>query len=863
MAGASKGGSKLGGSLRTLGKVAAVGVGAAFAGLAATLKVGFDELGEAQKVMAQTGAVLESTGHAANVTAKQVEGLAGSLSRMSGVDDEAIQSGENLLLTFTNVRNEVGKGNDVFNQATKTMLDMSVALGTEASGSAIQLGKALNDPVKGITALTRVGVSFTEGQKATIKSLVDSGKTMAAQKIILAELNKEFGGSAKAVGDTLPGQLSKLKNAFEEAAARIAATLLPHLMDLLGWVNAHMPEIEAVITAIVGGIETAFQKIGDAVNLAKGPLGDFKKYLEDNPGKAKILAGAIGGVAVALGIATVAQLAFNFAVLLNPYVATVAAAAALTGALFALYATNVKVHKAVDDFYADLKRIAIPTLEVLHQAWVRFDKALGVIAKAIVVTVTVPFQNAYDIIVGTFRAFRALFTGDWRGLGTALLQIVDALGGNLVKAFGKQIQALYQTGFAIGKAALEGIKAGFAAAFESVKQSFVDKANQLKDALTHPWQIRSPSKVTIEIGKQIAEGLGVGFGQGMVTVTEKAAEKINAAIDAMIAAVQNRRGVLGEAFSALTSEALSAFDRMGDGMKTASEKALAAFDLKQAAAAAKKQIQDLKDAVTLAQSELAAVQGRGPESVTRSAGETDEAFHARQLEAEKQFLANVQAAQATAAGAALALQAEKDAQAAAAHRADLEKQAAKERKALDDRREVKRKHLDEELQALAAQAEKTGMSAEETNKRVLKILKKYGVPFKDQGALLGGAIAEGLREAIVDVSKAARSLAEAIKKQLEKLNFVISVNYEAGGNPAHRQHGGPVGKGRPYVVGEKGPELFVPGRSGAIIPNGGGSAAMAGGVVNHYHIAGSILAERDLIALVGKGVGTFKRNNGS
>src|SRR3989304_10241798 len=67
----------LGSSLKTLGKIAAVGVGAAFAGLAATLKVGFDELSEGQKVAAQTGAVRESTGGIANVTAKQVGGLAG------------------------------------------------------------------------------------------------------------------------------------------------------------------------------------------------------------------------------------------------------------------------------------------------------------------------------------------------------------------------------------------------------------------------------------------------------------------------------------------------------------------------------------------------------------------------------------------------------------------------------------------------------------------------------------------------------------------------------------------------------------------------------------------------------------------
>lgn len=49
-----------------------------------------------------------------------------------------------------------------------------------------------------------------------------------------------------------------------------------------------------------------------------------------------------------------------------------------------------------------------------------------------------------------------------------------------------------------------------------------------------------------------------------------------------------------------------------------------------------------------------------------------------------------------------------------------------------------------------------------------------------------------------------------------------------------RAAGGPVASGKAYLVGEEGPELFVPGRSGQIVPNGGSAAAltaprMAGG----------------------------------
>ena len=108
-----------------MGKVGALAAGAAGVGaLVATVKIGIGEFAQAQKVAAQTNAVIKSTGGVAKVSADHVDDLAGKLMKKSGVDDEAIASGENLLLTFTNIRNEVGKGNDIFDQTTKAALDM-------------------------------------------------------------------------------------------------------------------------------------------------------------------------------------------------------------------------------------------------------------------------------------------------------------------------------------------------------------------------------------------------------------------------------------------------------------------------------------------------------------------------------------------------------------------------------------------------------------------------------------------------------------------------------------------------------------------------------------------------------------------
>jgi len=181
--------------------VAAVGIGV-------LTKAANDFIGEARdaaKVGRQTQAVIKSTGRAAGLSAHDFERLAGSISKTVAVDDEVIQSGENILATFTNIKNA---GPDrIFDKATMAAVDMAAALNqgevttSNLQKANIQLGKALQDPIKGVTALSRVGVNFTQQQKDQIKTMVEAGDTVGAQKLILAELTKEFGGSAAAAAD--------------------------------------------------------------------------------------------------------------------------------------------------------------------------------------------------------------------------------------------------------------------------------------------------------------------------------------------------------------------------------------------------------------------------------------------------------------------------------------------------------------------------------------------------------------------------------------------------------------------------------------------------------------------------------------
>lgn len=243
----------------------------AFDALASTMAGAFSELVDADKLLLRTKNVLKTTGNAANVTADKIAGMADRLEKTTGVEAEAIQNGENLLLTFTNLRNAAGKGNNVFDQTTTLMVDMASALGTDTSTAAMQLGKALNDPIRGVTALRRAGVSFSESQLKTIKRLQKSGDVLGAQKVILREVRKEFGGAGKAAGQSFAGQMSILSNTIEDLAKEVLKPLLPIIVDVGKYLRT---DVLPVVSELIG----RFTALGGK----SGPLvADVMKVLRD------------------------------------------------------------------------------------------------------------------------------------------------------------------------------------------------------------------------------------------------------------------------------------------------------------------------------------------------------------------------------------------------------------------------------------------------------------------------------------------------------------------------------------------------------------------------------------------------------
>jgi Prophage tail length tape measure protein len=256
----------IGGLLSGLGQIGLAGFGisaisSALSGLTSGL---LGDAMEAQKIASATDAVLASTKGVAGMSAQAINDLANGLSRVTPFEDEAVQGAENLLLTFTNI------GKDIFPQVTETALNMSQALGQDLKSSSIQLGKAMQDPVAGATALRRVGVMLTDSQMTLIKSLMASGDLMGAQKVILGELATEFGGAARAAGETFTGKLAILQTQLGNVKETIGGALLPVLTGLLG---AVMPLVIGFGDWLPGAIKVASGAIDNIIGMAKSLAG--------------------------------------------------------------------------------------------------------------------------------------------------------------------------------------------------------------------------------------------------------------------------------------------------------------------------------------------------------------------------------------------------------------------------------------------------------------------------------------------------------------------------------------------------------------------------------------------------------------
>jgi hypothetical protein len=201
-------------------------------------------------------------GSSTNAVTAQLINYANETARATGLDQNAIKATQAKLLTFKEIARTANEVNGNFQRATKAAIDLGAAGFGTAETNATQLGKALNDPIKGITALTRSGVTFTASEKARIKVLVESNKIGEAQELILAAIEKQVGGTAEATANAS----DKMKVGFSQLTESIGIALLPafeSLTDLL--INKVFPAVQQFVAENQDKIVGIFEKALNAV----------------------------------------------------------------------------------------------------------------------------------------------------------------------------------------------------------------------------------------------------------------------------------------------------------------------------------------------------------------------------------------------------------------------------------------------------------------------------------------------------------------------------------------------------------------------------------------------------------------------
>ena len=337
-------------------------------------KESFKAFTDANMASAQLDATLTSTNNAVGLSREELNKLSEDLSKNSLYTTTAVTSMQSVLTTFTSIHE------DVFPKAQQAIADLATKMHGDLQGAAVQVGKALQDPVQGITALRKVGVSFSDEQQSVIQKLIETGHAAEAQTMILKELNTEFGGSAEAAMKADPwGAFKKDMEETEVSVGKLINMALVHLIPVLKsiseavkstseWLKEHSEVLKAV-AYVVGISVAAFVTYKTVLFAMEAPM---------------------------LAVAA-AQWAINVAMSVNPVGLIIAGVVALGLALYECW-----------KHFEVFRRVVLTTWETIKQfSIVLFDSLIF------------PFTTAYHAVM----ALNSALVGDFSGAKAHIKEI--------------------------------------------------------------------------------------------------------------------------------------------------------------------------------------------------------------------------------------------------------------------------------------------------------------------------------------------------------------------------------------------------------------------------------------------------------
>jgi hypothetical protein len=702
--------------------------------------------------------VLDSMGY--GEAADRVSAYAETLERTVAVDADVIKATQTKLATFANLTKTINDVGGAFDRATVATLDLAAAGFGTAETNAVQLGKALQDPIKGITALARAGVTFTEQEKDKIRALVESNQSLEAQDLILQAIEKQVGGTAEAGASSF----DRIRLSAMQVADVIGLALLPFVEAFADFLsNTLVPAITGMTsgignaTRVINENKAAFILVTVAVGTLTAALVVQRTALTAssiafavNVAASKLLVGAIN-------VTTTAIVAMSAAMRLIPFVAIATAAAA-----FALVLDKgAKSHKE----YITQTENNLRSTNRLRDANGNFTKeavALGLAMRGS----RGALQDNRDAISGTAAA--AIAAG-------------NAMGGTLTPN-------TYDAGEAADSAATS-----YLSLFESIfnakriASDFANTSGTVTSALAEGVKVGSSS---------VWKTLAVDYG-----AVDKATAGATGSVKDNTASLKENRDAFREAFGESAREAIqSTLATLRDGLDQAREK-FTSF--------ASTISTGLFGQLNIGSAVDAAAESGG--SIVGSFVDQAAGVQAFGDQLQKLLKTNL-SEEAFAMVASLS----------------AEKGALLAKELLGANSETMIANFNQAVEATKTVAELVGQnsatkfyqagvdSALKTYEGFRDNFKKDGPGYEAMQRIMDRLAASMKRDTTVTVTTINRSVNEVLG------NF---------GGP--RALGGPVNPSKSYLVGERGPELFVPNIAGTIVPNGGsaGGAAVGGSMI--------------------------------
>ena len=316
-------------------------------GIAAVVEFGnkcIEKFGESEAAIANVEAGLRSTHHAIGLTTQDFEEMAKKTANAGIIGKtDILQNATAKLLMFGNI------GKDNFERVQNAAVDLAVKMdGIKASGesvktAAMMLGKAFEDPVRGMAKLRKSGVMFSDQEEKTIKNMVAMNNVSGAQAFMLSAIEKKVTGTNKALSLTSKGMERMAQNKLGATMVQIGEQLEPMkaefyelLLILLPIVNTVLPpaiallrEFAPIILGIVGAMilwKIAVRSLSIATSVLEFLQMTQEWGLRQSIKTTKlatfwtgVMSAKTKAAAIVTGLLTGAQWMLNIAMSVNPY----------------------------------------------------------------------------------------------------------------------------------------------------------------------------------------------------------------------------------------------------------------------------------------------------------------------------------------------------------------------------------------------------------------------------------------------------------------------------------------------------------------------------------------------------------------